>query len=64
MGIGNALHAGMVIVADGTKEKAKRLERVLTVDPGIGVARHADSGEEKAIETAKEKNIKIPGLTC
>jgi len=64
VGIGNALHAGMVIVADGAKEKAKRLERVLTVDPGIGVARHADSGEEKAIETAKEKNIKIPGLTC
>ncbi|KKU51640.1 MAG: putative urocanate hydratase [Parcubacteria group bacterium GW2011_GWA2_47_10] len=64
VGIGNALHAGMVIVADGTKEKTKRLERVLTVDPGIGVARHADSGEERAIETAKEKNIKIPGLTC
>ena len=64
VGIGNSLHAGMVIVADGTEEAARRLERVLTVDPGTGIARHVDSGEEKAIETAKKKGVKIPGLTC
>lgn len=60
VGIGYALHAGMVIVADGTKERAERLERVLTVDSGIGVARHVDVGYPIAIKTAKEKNIKIP----
>lgn len=60
VGIGYALHAGMVIVADGTKARAKRLQRVLTVDPGIGVARHADAGYEDAIRTAEEKNVKIP----
>jgi len=64
VGIGNSLHAGMVIVADGTKARAKQLERVLTVDPGMGVARHADSGEPIAIETAKKKGVKIPGITC
>jgi len=64
VGIGNALHAGMVIVADGTKQRDARLLRVLTVDPGIGVARHADSGEESAIRTAKEKGVKIPEITC
>lgn len=64
VGIGNSLHAGMVIVADGTKERAVRLERVLTVDPGMGIVRHADSGEEIAIEAAKKKGVKIPGLTC
>ncbi|MFQ6083691.1 MAG: urocanate hydratase [Candidatus Aminicenantia bacterium] len=62
VGIGLSIHAGMVIVADGTKEAAKRLERVLTVDPGLGVARHADAGYEEAIKTAKEKGIKIPML--
>ena len=60
VGIGNSLHAGMVIVADGTKERNKRLERVLTVDPGIGVARHVDAGYQKAIKTAKNKKIIIP----
>jgi len=60
VGIGYSLHAGMVIVADGTKEREKRLERVLTVDPGSGVARHADAGYEIAIRTAKEKGVKIP----
>lgn len=60
VGIGNSLHAGMVIVADGTKEREKRLERVLTVDPGIGVARHVDAGYEEAVKTAKERGIKIP----
>ncbi len=60
VGIGYSLHAGMVIVADGTKERAERLKRVLTVDPGIGVARHVDAGYLLAIKTAREKNIKIP----
>ncbi len=60
VGIGNALHAGMVIVADGTAERAERLERVLTVDPGIGVARHALSGYQEAQQTAAEKGIHLP----
>lgn len=60
VGIGNALHAGMVIVADGTKRRAQRLERVLTVDPGIGIARHVDAGYELAKKTAKKKRLKIP----
>jgi len=63
VGIGYSIHAGQVIVADGTEEMDKRLERVLTNDPGIGIARHADAGYEKAIETAKKKGIKIPMLT-
>ena len=62
VGMGYSLHAGMVIVADGTKEAEKRLERVLTTDPGMGVVRHADAGYELAIQTAKEKGIKIPML--
>ncbi|MEE9133118.1 MAG: urocanate hydratase [Gemmatimonadota bacterium] len=60
VGIGDSLHAGQVIVADGTPEAARRLERVLTNDPGIGVARHADAGYERARETAREQGIKIP----
>ncbi|MGD2077980.1 MAG: urocanate hydratase, partial [Chloroflexota bacterium] len=60
VGIGYSLHAGQVIVADGTPEAAARLERVLTVDPGLGVARHADAGYERAIEVAKERGVKIP----
>jgi urocanate hydratase len=60
VGIGFSQHAGQVIVADGTPEAAKRLERVLTVDPGLGVARHADAGYEKAIQTAKANDIRIP----
>lgn len=60
VGIGYALHAGQVIVADGTEMMARRLERVLTNDPGIGVARHADAGYEEAIEVAREKGVKIP----
>ena len=60
VGIGNSLHAGQVIVADGTPEMRLRLERVLTNDPGIGVARHADAGYETAIRTAKEKGIQLP----
>lgn len=60
VGIGFSIHAGMVIVADGTKEAEMRLERVLTYDPGMGIVRHADAGYEKAIENAKKHNIKIP----
>ncbi|UCC75246.1 MAG: urocanate hydratase [Gemmatimonadota bacterium] len=60
VGIGDSLHAGMVIVADGTPEAARRLERVLTNDPGSGVARHADAGYETAVETARKHGIKIP----
>jgi urocanate hydratase len=52
----------MVIVADGTKSADRRLERVLTVDPGLGVARHADAGYEKAIRVARERGIRIPKL--
>jgi urocanate hydratase len=60
VGIGNSLHAGQVIVADGTPEMRVRLERVLTNDPGIGVARHADAGYELARETAARTGIVIP----
>ncbi len=62
VGIGNSIHAGMVIVADGSKEMATRLNRVLTNDPGTGIMRHADAGYEEAIKFAKEKGIKIPML--
>jgi urocanate hydratase len=62
VGIGNSIHAGMVIVADGTKEMAVRLNRVLTNDPGTGVMRHADAGYDEAIRVAREKGIKIPML--
>ncbi len=62
VGIGYSLHAGQVSVADGTEEAAKRLNRVLTNDPGLGVARHVDAGYEEATETAREKGIKIPML--
>ena len=60
VGIGNSLHAGQVIVADGTPEMRVRLERVLTNDPGIGVARHADAGYELAIETAAREGVQLP----
>lgn len=62
VGIGYSLHAGQVSVADGTDEAAKRLNRVLTNDPGIGVARHVDAGYEEAAQTAREKDIQIPML--
>jgi urocanate hydratase len=62
VGIGYSLHAGMVVVADGTPEAAARLERVLTADPGTGVMRHADAGYERAIEVARERGIRIPML--
>ncbi len=60
VGIGYSLHAGQVSVADGTDEAAKRLNRVLTNDPGLGVARHADAGYDEAKETASEKGMQIP----
>ncbi|MEP7081965.1 MAG: urocanate hydratase [Chloroflexota bacterium] len=60
VGIGYSLHAGMVVVADGTPEAAARLERVLTTDPGTGVMRHADAGYERAIEVARERGVRIP----
>ena len=62
VGIGYSLHAGQVSVADGTDEAAKRLNRVLTNDPGLGVARHVDAGYEEAEHTAREKSINIPLL--
>ncbi|MEH6937101.1 urocanate hydratase [Bacillus sp. JJ664] len=60
VGMGYSLHAGMVIVADGTDAAAKRIERVLTSDPGMGVVRHVDAGYDLAVETAKEKGVNIP----
>jgi urocanate hydratase len=62
VGIGYSLHAGMVIVADGTDEAARRLERVLTADPATGVFRHVDAGYEKAIEVARVKGVDVPGV--
>ena len=62
VGIGYSLHAGQVSVADGTDEAAKRLNRVLTNDPGIGIARHVDAGYEEARITARKKGVKIPML--
>jgi len=62
VGIGYSQHAGQVIVADGTPEAARRLERVLTTDPGLGVVRHADAGYEIAVEAAKRHGIKMPML--
>lgn len=61
VGIGDSLHAGQVLVADGSREMAERIERVLTNDPGLGVVRHADAGYEKAVETAHREGIVIPG---
>jgi urocanate hydratase len=62
VGIGYSLHAGMVIVADGTPEAAERLRRVLTTDPGTGVMRHADAGYQEAIDVARERGVDIPML--
>jgi urocanate hydratase len=60
VGIGYSLHAGQVLVADGSEAMARRIERVLTNDPGIGVARHADAGYQEAIDFASSKGVKIP----
>lgn len=60
VGIGNSLHAGFVIVADGTLKREEQLRKVLTVDPGIGIARHVDAGYQIAMDTARQKSVKIP----
>ncbi len=62
VGIGYSLHAGMVVVADGSDAAAWRLERVLTTDPGTGVVRHADAGYERAVQVAAERGVRIPML--
>jgi urocanate hydratase len=62
VGIGKSIHAGMVIVADGTDQAEERLMRVLTADPGLGVARHADAGYDEAVQMARKHGIKIPML--
>ncbi len=62
VGIGKSIHAGMVVVADGSPEAEARLERVLTYDPGMGIVRHADAGYEQAVDNARKFSIKIPML--
>ena len=62
VGIGYSIHAGMVVVADGSDEAAQRLDSVLTTDPGTGVMRHADAGYEDAIDTARELGVRVPML--
>ena len=62
VGMGLSIHAGVVIVADGTPEMKERLNRVLTNDPGLGVARHADAGYDKAIQISNERDLIIPML--
>ncbi|HLL04547.1 MAG TPA: urocanate hydratase [Myxococcaceae bacterium] len=63
VGMGYSLHSGQVIVADGTPEAARRIERVLTSDPGMGVLRHVDAGYSEAVEVAHQRGVKIPGVT-
>ncbi len=63
VGMGYSLHAGQVIVADGTEAAARRLERVLTTDPGMGVVRHVDAGYDRAIEVAKQRGVRVPGVS-
>ena len=60
VGIGNSIHAGMVVVADGTEDAAARLERVLTCDPGTGVVRHADAGYARALRVASDRGVRLP----
>jgi urocanate hydratase len=62
VGIGNSIHAGMVVVADGSNDAAERLERVLTTDPGSGVMRHADAGYPDALELARETGLDLPSV--
>jgi urocanate hydratase len=64
VGIGNSIHAGMVIVADGSAAAARRLERVLTGDPGMGVVRHADAGYPEAIACARERGVDLPMMSA
>ncbi len=63
VGIGYSIHSGMVALADGTEQASRRLSRVLTSDPGMGVIRHVDAGYERAIEVAHERDVDVPGLT-
>ena len=63
VGMGYSIHAGQVIVADGTPEAARRLDRVLTGDPAMGVLRHVDAGYPEAVEVAQARGVMIPGLT-
>jgi len=63
VGIGYSIHSGMVAVADGTEAADRRLQRVLTADPGTGVMRHADAGYPLAIETARERGVDLPMIT-
>jgi urocanate hydratase len=60
VGIGRSIHAGMVVVADGSEEAERKLARVLTNDPGTGVIRHADAGYERAIDVARERGVHVP----
>ena len=60
VGIGNSIHAGMVVVADGSDDAGERLERVLTTDPGMGVIRHADAGYDRALEVARQRGVHLP----
>ncbi|MGI8974627.1 MAG: urocanate hydratase, partial [Gaiella sp.] len=62
VGIGNSIHAGMVVVADGSAEADERLERVLTADPGTGVMRHADAGYEGALNHARATTMDLPSI--
>ena len=62
VGIGNSIHAGMVVLADGSPDAAERLERVLTTDPGTGVMRHADAGYDEALGAAREHALDLPSL--
>jgi urocanate hydratase len=63
VGMGLSIHAGMVIVCDGSEATDGKLQRVLTNDPGLGVARHADAGYDEAIACARAKGLRIPGLS-
>jgi urocanate hydratase len=63
VGIGNSIHAGMVVVADGTVAAAERLERVLATDPGMGVVRHADAGYDEALEAARAYALDLPSVS-
>jgi urocanate hydratase len=63
VGIGYSIHAGMVVVADGTPAAARRLERVLTTDPGTGIMRHADAGYPEAADAARRHGLDLPGIT-
>jgi urocanate hydratase len=61
-GIGYSTHAGALVVADGTEDAERRIERVLTTDPGLGVVRHADAGYDEAVRLAKDRGIRMPSL--